>query len=51
MCIRDRVLSMFEDDGVRLAGARRLALERAAQVHGIQIPRALYDQIQALIEA
>jgi (2R)-3-sulfolactate dehydrogenase (NADP+) len=33
---------------VRLAGARRLALERAAAEKGVNIPDALMAQLQAL---
>ncbi|KAF1018353.1 MAG: (2R)-3-sulfolactate dehydrogenase (NADP(+)) [Paracidovorax wautersii] len=43
------VQSMLEDEGVRLAGARRLALERQARVHGIRIPQALHQQIVDLL--
>jgi (2R)-3-sulfolactate dehydrogenase (NADP+) len=32
------IAEMLEDDGVRLAGARRLALERQAQVEGVEMP-------------
>ena len=39
---------MLRDDGVRLAGARRLALERKAAVDGITIPDALLAQLQTL---
>ena len=39
---------MLRDDGVRLAGARRLALERKAAVDGITIADALLTQLQAL---
>ena len=39
---------MLRDDGVRLAGARRLALERKAGVDGLTIPDALLTQLQAL---
>ena len=39
---------MLIDDGVRLAGARRLALERAAAEKGVNIPDALMAQLQAL---
>ena len=42
------IREMMIDDGVRLAGARRLALERAAQAGGIQIPDALLAQLQQL---
>jgi (2R)-3-sulfolactate dehydrogenase (NADP+) len=42
------VTEMLVDDGVRLAGARRLALERAAHLTGISIPDALLAQLQAL---
>lgn len=39
---------MLADEGVRLPGARRLALERAAVQTGVSIPDALFTQIQAL---
>ena len=42
------VNEMLIDDGVRLAGARRLALERKAQVDGITVPDALFDTLQKL---
>ena len=41
------IAEMLVDDGVRLAGARRLALERKAAVAGITIPDALKAQIEA----
>ncbi len=42
------IREMLVDDGVRLAGARRLALERAAAEQGVKIPDALMAQLQAL---
>lgn len=42
------IREMLVDDGVRLAGARRLALERAAAEAGVNIPDALMAQLQAL---
>ncbi len=42
------VAEMMRDEGVRLPGARRLALERAAEVEGLEIPPALHAQLQAL---
>jgi (2R)-3-sulfolactate dehydrogenase (NADP+) len=39
---------MLQDEGVRLAGARRLALERKAQTSGVNVPDALVAQIKAL---
>jgi (2R)-3-sulfolactate dehydrogenase (NADP+) len=42
------VNEMLLDEGVRLAGARRLALERKAQDGGVNIPDALLGQIKAL---
>jgi (2R)-3-sulfolactate dehydrogenase (NADP+) len=39
---------MLKDDGVRLAGARRLQLERRAQETGLQVPDALIEQLQKL---
>jgi (2R)-3-sulfolactate dehydrogenase (NADP+) len=41
------IAEMLIDDGVRLAGARRLALERKAAVAGITIPDVLKAQIEA----
>jgi (2R)-3-sulfolactate dehydrogenase (NADP+) len=42
------VSEMLVDEGVRLAGARRLGLERKAQETGVNIPDALFAQINAL---
>lgn len=42
------IAEMLGDDGVRLGGARRLALERAAQQAGLVIPDALMAQLKAL---
>lgn len=42
------ISEMLVDDGVRLAGVRRLALERAAADKGVNIPDALLAQLQAL---
>ena len=42
------IAEMLLDDGVRLAGARRMALERHAQQHGIAITDALLHQLQEL---
>ena len=42
------ITEMLVDDGVRLAGARRLALERKAQGSGITIPDALLAQLNTL---
>lgn len=42
------IAEMLVDDGVRLAGARRLALEQQAMQHGLQIPDALHAQLLAL---
>jgi (2R)-3-sulfolactate dehydrogenase (NADP+) len=39
---------MLKDDGVRISGARRLVLERAAQSAGITIPDALRAQLDTL---
>ena len=41
------IAEMLVDDGVRLAGARRLALERKASVSGITVPDTLKAQIEA----
>jgi (2R)-3-sulfolactate dehydrogenase (NADP+) len=35
------IAEMLVDDGVRLAGARRLALERQAREEGIEVPESL----------
>ena len=45
------VREMLVDEGVRLAGARRLALEREAVVKGINIPDVLMAQLQSLASA
>ncbi len=45
------IREMLVDEGVRLAGARRLALERAAAEQGVKIPDALMAQLQALATA
>lgn len=42
------VAEMLVDEGVRLAGARRLALERKAHSEGITVPDALLNQLQQL---
>jgi (2R)-3-sulfolactate dehydrogenase (NADP+) len=42
------VAQMLADEGVRLAGARRLALERQAAAQGLHIPEALLAQLRAL---
>jgi (2R)-3-sulfolactate dehydrogenase (NADP+) len=42
------VNEMLVDDGVRLAGARRLALERSAQEEGVSVPDALVQTLQKL---
>ncbi len=42
------IAEMFLDEGVRLAGARRLALERKAAVDGVQIPDALKAQLDTM---
>ncbi|WP_298933862.1 Ldh family oxidoreductase [uncultured Ramlibacter sp.] len=39
---------MLVDDGVRLAGARRLALEQQARAQGLQLSEALLAQLRAL---
>jgi (2R)-3-sulfolactate dehydrogenase (NADP+) len=41
---------MLQDDGVRLAGARRIALEAMAQQAGISIPDALKSQLDKLAQ-
>jgi (2R)-3-sulfolactate dehydrogenase (NADP+) len=45
------VREMLVDEGVRLAGARRLALERSAQSQGVNIPDTLLAQLQKLATA
>lgn len=45
------VQEMLVDDGVRLAGARRLALEQKAATQGVQVPDALVAQLQKLTTA
>ena len=42
------IAEMLLDDGVRLAGARRMALEKQAAQTGVSIPDALMAQIEAL---
>ena len=42
------ITDMLVDDGVRLAGARRLALERKAQTSGISIADGLLAQLTSL---
>ncbi|TAG24230.1 MAG: Ldh family oxidoreductase [Burkholderiales bacterium] len=42
------VNEMLVDEGVRLSGARRLALERKAQEAGVTIPDALFQSLQKL---
>jgi (2R)-3-sulfolactate dehydrogenase (NADP+) len=44
------VTEMLLDDGVRLAGARRLALERKAQTAGVTIPDALHSTLTKLAQ-
>ncbi|MBI2772047.1 MAG: Ldh family oxidoreductase [Burkholderiales bacterium] len=40
------VAEMLSDDGVRLAGARRLSLERKAQAEGLDLPQALLQSLR-----
>jgi (2R)-3-sulfolactate dehydrogenase (NADP+) len=42
------VKEMLVDEGVRLAGARRLSLERQAQTAGVSVPDALVQTLQKL---
>lgn len=42
------ITEMLADDGVRLAGARRLAAERQAQSQGLEVPDALHARLLAL---
>lgn len=44
------ITEMLIDDGVRLAGARRLALERKAQDAGVNIPDALLQSLNKLAQ-
>ena len=44
----EELIKMLVDDGVRLAGARRLELERKATHDGIVIPDALKSQLDVL---
>jgi len=46
--IETLVAAMLQDEGVRLPGARRLALAQRAGVEGIRIPQSLADQLRAL---
>jgi (2R)-3-sulfolactate dehydrogenase (NADP+) len=45
------VAEMLQDDGVRLAGARRLVLERKAANDGLQVADAVVAQLQKLGQA
>jgi (2R)-3-sulfolactate dehydrogenase (NADP+) len=45
------IAEMLRDDGVRLAGARRLALERKAATDGLQVADAMVAQLQKLGQA
>jgi (2R)-3-sulfolactate dehydrogenase (NADP+) len=45
------IAKMLEDEGVRLPGARRSRLERAARDEGVDIPDALLEKIRALANA
>lgn len=45
------IREMLVDEGVRLAGARRLAIEAAASTQGLQIPDALWAQLEKLASA
>ncbi len=42
------IAEMLVDDGVRLAGARRIALEQQAGQSGLAIPDALHEQLHRL---
>lgn len=44
------ITEMLVDDGVRLAGARRIALEQHAGRSGLTVPDALGEQLQRLAE-
>lgn len=39
------VAEMLVDEGVRLAGERRLALERQARAHGIEVPAGFFEAL------
>jgi (2R)-3-sulfolactate dehydrogenase (NADP+) len=45
------IAEMLRDEGVRLAGARRLALERKAATDGLQVADAMVAQLQKLGQA
>lgn len=49
--VEQLVAEMLRDEGVRLPGARRLALERRAAVQGLTIPDELHQQLLALAGA
>ncbi|RYG08738.1 MAG: hypothetical protein EON92_16010 [Burkholderiales bacterium] len=42
------IAEMLIDDGVRLAGARRMGLEQQATQSGLTIPEALKNQLDML---
>ena len=42
------IAEMLVDEGVRLAGERRLVLERRAREEGLELPDALVAQLQDL---
>jgi (2R)-3-sulfolactate dehydrogenase (NADP+) len=42
------VTEMLSDDGVRLPGARREALRRAAEVNGIVVSDAMLESLRKL---
>lgn len=46
--IETLIAMMLADEGVRLPGARRAAIARKAQVHGIEVPEPLATQLKAL---
>lgn len=46
--VEELVKEMLVDEGVRLAGARRLALERQAETAGVSVPDALVQSLQKL---
>ncbi len=45
------ITEMLRDDGVRLAGARRLVLERKAATDGLQVADAVVAQLEKLAQA
>lgn len=42
------IAAMLDQDGVRLPGSRRLEARANAEANGLEVPRPLYDKLQAL---